>query len=118
MAKAPHMSKAEFSRALTLAQSDIPLELAEFMKQTKFDGFACHGFEPVCCTLFEMAQLIAYQTFTFGGTIDNEALNEIWAMRHRFMIVGEGSDDDVSAKSRIMTAVGMIDHACESVGAF
>jgi hypothetical protein len=117
MAKAPHMSKAEFSRALALAQSDIPLDLCEFMKQEKFCGFAFKDFEPVCCTLFEMAQLIAYQTFMFNGSIDGEALTELWSWRHRFLIVGEGSDDDVSEKSRIVSAVGMMDAACESVGA-
>jgi hypothetical protein len=116
MSKAPHMSKAEFSRALALAQSDIPMDLCEFMKQDKFLGFGLKDFEPVCCTLFEMAQLIAYQTFMFNGGIDGEALNEIWYFRRRFMIVGEGSDDDVSAKTRIITAVGMIDSACQSVG--
>jgi hypothetical protein len=118
MAKAPHMSKAEFSRALALAQSDIPLDLCEFMKQEKFDGCGFKDFEPVCCTLFEMAQLIAYQTFMFNGSIDGEALTELWSWRHRFLIVGEGSDDDVSEKSRIVSAVGMMDAACESVGAY
>ena len=118
MAKAPHMSKAEFSRALALSQSGVPLDFCEFMKQEKFYGFGLKDFEPVCCTLYEMAQLIAYQTWTFHGTIDNEALNEIWKHRYRFMIVGEGSDDDVSEKSRVISALGMMNAACESVGAY
>jgi hypothetical protein len=102
------MTKAEFSRALALAQSDIPLELAEFMKQTKFDGFAVHGFQPVACTLFEMAQLIAYQSFTFAGTIDQAALDEIWQNRRRFLIVGQGSDEDVADGQQRMKALDII----------
>jgi len=116
MAKAPHMSKAEFSRAMTLALSDIPKELGEFMKQDKFDGFGLRGFVPVCCTTFEMAQLIAYQCFTVAGTIDSDSLNEIWSRRHCFMIVGPGSDEDVSPQSQIMTAVGMTEDTCRMLG--
>lgn len=115
MRKSPQMSKAEFSRALSLAQSDIPKELGEFMKQTKFDGFAMRDFEPITCTLFEMAQLIAYQTFTFGGTIDTEALDEIWRHRYRFMIVGEGSDEAVQQTRDRLAALAHYDRALETV---
>ena len=110
--KAPYMSKTEFSRALALALTDIPKELGEFMKSIKFDGFGLAGFEPVTCSLFEMAQLIAYQTFTFAGTIDEEAMAEIWRCRRKFLIVGDGSDEVVQRQHDRIMALDMIDAVC------
>lgn len=77
------MTKKEFSKALELAKSN-KFEIANL---SLFDGFALKEFEPVACTLDDIAGLIAWQAICFNALIDNEALNEIWSNRSRFIIV-------------------------------
>ena len=105
------MLKTEFSRALALAQSDEPMNLCDFMKTTTFDGFGLNDFEPVPCTLYQMAQLIAYHCVCFDGSIDQEAMDEIWQHRKRFQIVGEGSEEVVQRQHDKLTALSIIDSA-------
>jgi hypothetical protein len=79
------MNKQEFSKALELAKQG---ESASFDEMgALFDGFGFKEFQPVACTLKQLAALIVYQCFTFGGTIDTEALNEIWAAKRKFIVV-------------------------------
>jgi hypothetical protein len=77
------MNKKEFSKALELAKSHS----YGIANTGIFLGFALKEFKQVACTVNDMAGLIAYQCFTFGGSIDNEALNEIWDNRKKFLVV-------------------------------
>ena len=95
--KVPWMSKAEFSRALSRLhemRADESLNLVDMT--TKFDGFGLPDFEPVHCTLDELAQLIGWQCLQFNGELDDRAMDEIWQARRRFRLLGPGSDDELA----------------------
>jgi len=77
------MNKKEFSKALELAKTH-EYGIAEI---SLFNGFALADFKPVVCTMNDIAGLIAWQCFTFGGGIDSEALTEIWNNKRRFILV-------------------------------
>ena len=97
--KVPYMSKAEFSRAQSCLQrmrDNDTLDLMTFMQTIKFDGFGLPDFEPVQCTIEEVAQLIGYQCIQLNGALDQDALRVIWEARRKFHIVGVGSDDDMA----------------------
>jgi hypothetical protein len=88
------MTKNELSRALAIAQSGN----AGIPTDNIFDGFGLYGFQAVYCTVEQVAQLIVWQCFTFGGGIDYEALTEIAvAGRRKFRIIGDGSDGHSAA---------------------
>ena len=95
------MLKSEFSRAIEIVQSGKELNLYEWMQDGMevFDGFGLSDFKPVCCTLEDMARLIAYECLQFDGQFDREALSTIWHFRKRFNIVGSGSEECVQAAS-------------------
>jgi hypothetical protein len=83
------MTKTELSRSLAIAQAGN----AGFPTDNIFDGFGLYEFQPVYCTVEQVAQLIVWQCFTFAGGIDYEALTEIAdAGRRKFRIIGNGSD--------------------------
>lgn len=75
------MNKKEFNQAVNLANTDIGFDGIDL-----FDGFALREFRPVCCTLRSMASLIKWQALQFNGQFDQEALNEIWACKRKFII--------------------------------
>lgn len=75
------MNKKEFNQAVNLAKTPIGFDDTEL-----FDGFGLPDFKPVCCTLKAMASLIKWQALQFNGQFDQEALNEIWNCRKRFLI--------------------------------
>jgi hypothetical protein len=77
------MNKQEFSKALKMAK-EHNYGIANI---SLFDGFGLPNFKPVACTLNDMAGLIAWQCFCLDGSLDNEALNEIWNCKKRFIIV-------------------------------
>ncbi len=120
MKKVDYMCKSEFSRALALME-DLrqagKLDLLAFMKgdMMMFDGFGLSDFEPVACTLTQLAQLIAYQALCFDGSLDQAALDEIWKWRRHFLIVGSGSEEAVREKAARTEAIGRIDKACRRV---
>jgi hypothetical protein len=102
---AEYMSKAEFSRAIAHMEQlrgSNGLNLLEFMQgdMEMFGGFGLHGFEPVTCTLDQLAKLIGYQCILFNGELCPKALDEIWQARRKFLIVGEGSDEVVAEQQR------------------
>lgn len=114
---AAYLSKSEFSRAVAMVQKDDErINCFTFMQSTtfnKFEGFGLYGFEPVTCTLIELANLIAYQCNQFNGEMDMEAMDEIWQNRRRFLVVGEGSDEviqrqhDVAKLMSVFEEVGV-----------
>ena len=61
------MTKAEFSRALLRLERMRELETLHFDGTEKFDGFGLHDFEPVPCTLDEVARLIGWQCIQLNG---------------------------------------------------
>jgi hypothetical protein len=111
---ADYMSKAEFSRVIArmneLRDAD-KLELLEFMQgdMEMFGGFGLYGFEPVTCTLDQLAKLIGYQCIQFNGELCAKALDEIWQHRRKFLIVGEGSDEVVAEQLRRLHYRKMLD---------
>jgi hypothetical protein len=76
------MNKAEFNKAFQLARVGLH---TSFKDLTMFEGFGHKGFS-VCCTLRDMAGLITYQALQFNGEWDNDAVNEIWDCRRKFII--------------------------------
>lgn len=77
------MNKQEFSKALKMAK-EHSYGIANL---SLFDGFGLPHFKPIACTLNDLAGLISWQCLCFNGSIDTEALNEIWACKKRFVIV-------------------------------
>jgi hypothetical protein len=77
------MNKKEFSKALELAKTHS----YGIANTGIFLGFGLKEFKQVACTINDIAGLIAYQCFCFNGAIDNDALNEIWVNRSKFVIV-------------------------------
>lgn len=86
------MNKSEFNQAVALAKSDLDIEDSIAI----FDGFGLSDFQPVACTLGQMARLIRYQCSTFAGTWDAEALSEIWHYKARFIIADPLPPEDVA----------------------
>ena len=82
------MTKKELAKALEIAKSDRELESK--VATNMFLGFGLKDFEPVYCTLEQVAWLIRYQCFyIFGGGMDMDELNYI--ARHgkrKFLIIG------------------------------
>ena len=77
------MTKKEFSKALELAKSN-KFEIANL---SLFDGFGLKEFKPVACTLNDVAGLISWQAICFNASIDNEALNEVYKAKAKFIVV-------------------------------
>lgn len=77
------LTKQEFSNALTLANSDTKLD----GDLSVFEGFGLEGFNPVYCTVEQVASLIRYQCLQFNGNLDSLALNEIGRHGKRKFII-------------------------------
>ena len=79
------MKATDLDRALAIARSDTPLNVADL---SIFDGFGLPDFRPVVCTVEALAMLIRWQCFRLDGSIDAEALQEIATHgRHRFTVL-------------------------------
>lgn len=117
---ADYLSKAEFSRAIAHMQrlrDDDRLDLLDFMKgdMVMFCGFGLRDFEPVTCTMNQLAKLIAYQCIQFNGDLSQEGLDEIWQARRKFLLVGTGSDEVVQEQARRERVIRDIEQACLAV---
>ena len=102
---ADYLSKAEFSRTLARMQEmrdSDSIDLVSFMggDMEMFLGFGLRDFEPVTCTIEQLAHAICYQCLQFNGELDQEALAKIWACRRKFLLVGPGSDEVVAEQQR------------------
>lgn len=79
------MTKDQLSQSLALALSDADLS----KEDEPFMGFGLPDFQPLVCTIPQVARLIRWQCIRLNGSIDSEALNEIAdAGRKKFQIVG------------------------------
>ena len=79
------MKTSDLDRALAIARSDRPLDVADL---SLFDGFGLPDFRPVTCTLEALAMLIRWQCFRLDGSVDGEALQEIATHgRRRFHVL-------------------------------
>jgi len=82
------MKTQDLNKALAIARSDVPLNLADL---SLFDGFALPSFRPVTCTVEALAMLVRWQCLCFDGSIDGEGLQEIATFgRHRFTVLDSG----------------------------
>ena len=78
------MTKPELTKAFEIAKSNT--ELADNL--SLFDGFGLKDFQPVYCSLQDVAKLIRWQCQTFGGTWDMNAFQEIAHFgKKKFIIV-------------------------------
>ena len=86
------MTKSELSAALAIANDRtrrfIDDEGRHLVDTSIFDGFGLEGFQPVTCTLDQLAALIRWQCFCLNGSIDGDNLNEIATVgRKKFSVV-------------------------------
>ena len=80
------MRKADLDKALAIARSKAPLDMAE---TAIFDGFGLPDFRPVTCTVEALAALVRWQCIRLNGSVDAEALDEIATCgRQRFHVLG------------------------------
>lgn len=88
------MTKQQLSEAVRIAQSDV--ELPQFLGEKSdqelidlFDGFGLPTFQPVVCTVKQLAALVRYQCVMYNGDVSATALNEIYRHgRRKFQVVG------------------------------
>jgi hypothetical protein len=81
------MTTQQLSAALELAQSDADLSRESI---GHFDGYGLNGFEPVLCTVQQVARLVRWQCIQLNGATDADALNELAQFgRRRFIVVGK-----------------------------
>ena len=80
------MTKDQLSRAVSIADSDEDLSHEDLHH---FDGFGLKDFNPVFCTMRQLARLVRWQCqYIFGDGFDADALNEIARHgRKRFLVV-------------------------------
>lgn len=78
------MNKIEFKEACTLA---IHSNYGTSQNMQIFNGFGLKEYQPIACTLKDMCGLIKWQCLRLNGSVDTEALDEIWSARKKFMIV-------------------------------
>lgn len=94
------MTTNELSKAVALAQSKVhlPRYIGPLSVDCPFLGFILDDFQPVTCTIVDLAALVRHQCMNLDGTIDNVALQEIaTAGKTKFTIVGLG-DDTIEAE--------------------
>jgi hypothetical protein len=79
------MTKQQLSQAVELAESEEVLSGEDI---GHFDGFGLGGFQPVTCTIRQLARLVRWQCVRLDLTVDADALNEIATLgKRRFMVV-------------------------------
>ena len=83
------MTTTDLDRALALARSHVPLNMADTVI---FDGFGLPDFQPVTCTVEALAALVRWQCVCFDGSIDAGALQEIAACGRRRFFVLSGAE--------------------------
>lgn len=89
------MNAKQLSMAMEIAQDKTFKTINEngvhLVDTSIFDGFGLPDFEPVYCTLEQVAALIRWQCFRMNGSIDGDNLAEIaHAGKKRFIVVGRG----------------------------
>jgi hypothetical protein len=85
------MLKAEFSRAVALAQG--PMDLSNH-DMSLLNGYGVPGFKKVLVTLEAVARCLRWQAFDWYKGWDSELLHNEWlAMRNTVDIIGRGAED-------------------------
>jgi hypothetical protein len=69
------MTTKQLEAALSMAVNDQRSMIDEDIMQ--FDGFGLKNFEPVTCTLRQLAALVRWQCVRYNGTVDSDALQEV-----------------------------------------
>ena len=87
------MTANQLSQAMKIAQDKnfhfIDENGKHLVDTSIFDGFGLYGFQPIVCTLEQLAALIRWQCFCMNGSIDSHNLNEIMTCgRHKFTVIG------------------------------
>ena len=83
------MNTIQFNKAFELAKARVELLDVDF---GLFDGFALQEFEPVTCTIKQVAALMRYQGQYLNGNWNMEKINNIREIgRTKFMVVGDFS---------------------------
>ena len=81
------MNTVQFNKAFELAKAKVELLDVDF---GRFDGFALQEFEPVICTIKQVAALMRYQAKYLNGNWDMEEISDIREIgRTKFMVVGD-----------------------------
>jgi hypothetical protein len=81
------MDKQQLKQAIELAHvRHIPFSETNLHL---FNGYGLQAFEPLHCTLADIADLIRWQAFKFNGELDTSEINQIARIgRSKFHIVG------------------------------
>lgn len=80
------MQKREFKQAVEIAGSTESLAAEE---TSLFNGFGLRDFQPVHCTIRQVAWLIRYQAMQMNGAWDAVALNDVAVFgKKKFIIIG------------------------------
>lgn len=81
------MTTQQLSQAMKLAMDAKEYLADQHIHQ--FDGFALRGFEPIYCTLKQLAALVRWQAVQLNGAVDAAALQEVaYHGRNKFVVVG------------------------------
>ena len=81
------VNTVQFNQAFELAKAKVELLDVDF---GLFDGCAYPDFEPVTCTIKQVAALMRWQARYLNGNWDMEEINDIREVgRAKFMVVGD-----------------------------
>lgn len=82
------MTRKEFSEAYSIARSSKEFDQEEYRQALSITcGCGLQGFEPVVITKDQMAMLIRYQAQMFNGHFDTEAVDELYAVKRKLLII-------------------------------
>jgi len=75
------MNIYDMNEAIRIAKSDADLD---HLSISAFDGFGLKEFEPIECTIEQVAKLIRYQAQYMNGEWDHRAIDEVVMFRNKF----------------------------------
>jgi hypothetical protein len=75
------MNIHDMNEAIRIAKSDADLD---HLSISAFDGYAMKQFQPIECTIEQVAKLIRYQARYFNGDWDHRAIDEVVMFRYKF----------------------------------
>ena len=90
------MNTVQFNQAFELAKAKVelpeyrPADFGLDVDYGLFDGYAYPDFDPVTCTIKQVAALMRWQARYLNGNWDMEEINDIREVgRAKFMVVGD-----------------------------
>ena len=75
------MNIHDMNEAIHIAKSDADLD---HLSISAFDGYGTKGFQPIECTIEQVAKLIRYQAQYMNGEWDHRAIDEVVMFRNNF----------------------------------